>query len=112
MSICIGKSKVARFKAPGFFQRALLLDLIKVLTAMATDLEETASKMEFRFRNYPSLYHRLNVKRGLKGVSLKEWEKLGDVKTYTIAYLRAENVSRSIDLIVDALLAKLGQSLL
>lgn len=106
VSIGTGKPKVAGFKAPGAFQRVLPLDLIKVLSAITTNSETVASMMEARYQNCPSLYHRLNVERGLEQVSLEEWEKLGEVKTHTLAYLRTDDINQRIDLIINALVGK------
>lgn len=109
VSIGTGKPKVAGFKAPGLFQRVLPSELINVLANMATDTEAEASAMEARFQNCSGLYHRLNVERGLEDVSLEEWEKLGDVKQHTMAYLSDNAVSKRIDVIVDALVGKSQQ---
>lgn len=109
VSIGTGKPKVAGFNAPGLFQRVLPRELIKVLADMATDTEAEASAMEARLQNCPGLYHRLNVERGLDEISLEEWEKLGDVKQHTMAYLSDNAVSRRIDVIVDALVGKSQQ---
>ena len=106
VSIGTGKPKVAGFDAPGLFQRALPLDLIKVLASMATNSEAEASAMKARYQNCPGLYHRLNVERGLEEVSLEEWEKLGDVKTHTMAYLGGHDVSNNVNVIVDALVGR------
>lgn len=106
VSIGTGKPKVAGFAAPGLFQRALPSDLIRVLASIATDTEAEASAMKIRFQNCPGLYHRLNVERGLEEISLEEWEKLGEVKTHTSAYLANNTVSEEIDVIADALLGK------
>lgn len=106
VSIGTGKSKIAGFKAPGLFQRLLPLDLVKVLAAMATDSEVVALAMQTRYQHCDGLYHRLNVERGLEGVSLEEWEKLGEVTTHTVEYLRGKDISQRLDLIVNALLGK------
>ena len=108
VSIGTGKPKVAGFKAPGLFQRALPLDLINVLASMATDSEDEAKRMNERYRNCPGLYYRLNVERGLEEVSLEEWEKLGDVKTHTLAYLN--DVSKDVDILVNALVGRSSQT--
>lgn len=110
ISIGTGKPKVAGFEAPGLFQRALPLDLIKVLARMATDSEVEASLMKARYQNCPGLYHRLNVERGLEDVALEEWEKLGDVKTHSMAYLEQADVSKDIDVIVNALIGRSSQT--
>ena len=88
----------------------LPLELIKVLAEMATDTETEALAIKNRFQNCPGLYHRLNVERGLEEIALEEWEKLGDIKQHTMAYLSDDTVSRGIDVIVDALLGKTSQS--
>jgi hypothetical protein len=110
ISIGTGKPKVAGFKAPGLFQRVLPLELIKVLADMATDTETEASTMKARFQNCAGLYLRLNVERGLEEISLDEWDKLGDVKQHTMAYLSDDSISQGIDIIVDALLGKTSQA--
>lgn len=106
ISIGTGKSMTAGFKAPGIFQRAVPLDLIKVMKKMATDSEAEASRMKDRLRNCHGLYHRMNVEQGLELVSLQEWEKLGEVKTHTEAYLQDKTIKQEIGVIVDALVGK------
>ncbi len=110
VSIGTGRPKVAGFKAPGFFQSILPLDLIKVLATMTTDSEAEASVMEARYKNCHGLYHRLNVDRGLEDISLEEWKKLGEVQTHTMAYLGADDISQSIDVIVNSLVEKAAQT--
>jgi hypothetical protein len=107
LSVGTGKPKVTGFKKSGFgLQRVLPLDLIKALTSMATDSEAEAVEMKERYRNFPGLYYRLNVDRGLESVSFEEWEKLGEVKTHTMAYLNDQDVSREVDEIVKALIGR------
>lgn len=106
VSIGTGKPMVAGFKAPGPVQRLLPLELIKVLTSIAVDTEDEASRMQSRLHNCPGLFYRLNVEQGLQGISLEEWDKLGEVKTHTETYLNTDTVSQGIDVIVDALVGK------
>lgn len=110
VSLGTGKRKVAGFKAPGAFQRLLPLDLIKVLSAISTDSEAVASVMDARYQNCEGLYHRLNVERGLEQVSLEEWEKLGEVKTHTMAYLQTNGISQRINVIANALVGKAART--
>jgi len=77
---------------------------------MATDAGDEAKMAKERYKNCPGLYHRLNVERGLEDVSLEEWKKLGEVKTHTTAYLRRDEVSNDIDVIVTALAGKSGET--
>jgi hypothetical protein len=105
VSIGTGKPKMAGFRKPAFgLQRVLPLDLIEVLKNMATDSEATAVEMSQRYKHYTGVYYRLNVERGLEGVSLEEWEKLGEVKTHTLEYLNQDDISQNIDNIVAALI--------
>jgi hypothetical protein len=106
VSIGTGKPKAAGFEAPGLFQRALPLDLIKVVASIATDSEEENERMRKRYQNCSGLYHRLNVERGPEGVPLEEWDKLGDVKTHTMVYLGRDDISGDVDVIVRALLGE------
>ncbi len=110
VSIGTGKPKVAGFKAPSRFQRVLPLDLIKVITAITTDSEAVAAVMASRYQHCDGLYHRLNVERGLEQVSLEEWEKLGEVTTHTMEYLRGKEISHGLDTIVNALVGKPGRT--
>lgn len=112
VSIGTGQPKVTGIKTPGLFQRVFPSELIKALAGLATDTETEADAMKSRFQNYSGLYHRLNVERGLEEISLEEWEKLGDVRTHTMAYLNNSVVSLGIDVIVDALLRKTSQTFL
>jgi hypothetical protein len=101
---------VARFKAPGLFQRALSLDLIEVLASIATDTETEALVMKARSQKCPGLYHRINVERGIEEVSLEEWEKPGDVKTHTMTYLGGHDISNDVNVIVDALVGRSSET--
>ncbi|OBT69989.1 hypothetical protein VE03_00561 [Pseudogymnoascus sp. 23342-1-I1] len=106
LSIGTGMPKVSGFEAPGLIQRALPLDLINVLARMAADSDAVALEMKARYQNCPGLYHRLNVERGLEGVALEEWKKLGEVKTHTMTYLGQDDISTDVDVIVKALVGK------
>jgi len=108
VSIGTGKPSVSQFKKPGRIERMLpaSIDLVKAVAKLATSSEGDASAMETRYKNCPSLYHRLNVEEGLEEVSLEEWEKLPEVKTHTLAYLEREEVNQKINTIVNSLLGR------
>jgi hypothetical protein len=107
VSIGTGKPKVIRHEKSAFgLQRVIPTGLIKALASMATDSEEQALIMKERYRNCQGLYHRLNVNRGLESITLEEWEKLGEVKTHTMEYLRDQDVNRELDEIVKALIGQ------
>lgn len=64
--------------------------------------------MKEKYRKCVGLYHRLGVNEGLQNISLEEWERLGEVRTHTVAYLGDEEVSRDLDEIVKALTEESG----
>lgn len=105
VSIGIGKPKVARLVKSGIGVRKAL-SLIQVLEFMVTDSEEISEEFRKQFKSLPGLYYRFNVDKGLENVSFQEWERLGDVKTHTIEYLRNDQVSEKLDEVVEALLGK------
>jgi len=105
LSIGTGLPKVTSYKTPGTFspKRIFASDLVKALKDLATETEGTASQMKERFINCGSLYNRLNVDRGLEDVLLEDWEKLSEVTTHTMEYLRKPEISKSVDEIVLAM---------
>ncbi|TVY90325.1 Kinesin light chain, partial [Lachnellula willkommii] len=113
VSIGTGKPKTSGFKKANGIQRFLPagIDLIEALVKLATSAEGDASKMDVRYHNYPGVYYRLNVDRGLDTVSLEEWEKLHEVKTHTMSYLEDRDISQRIDDIVDSLLGNPAQTI-
>ncbi len=106
LSIGTGKSKVAGFSKPAGIARLLPLELIEVLKRMATSSEAQAMDAKERYRNFPGLYHRLNVDKGLEDIALKDWKNLPEVVTHTEKYLNDPDVSREVDKVVDALLGR------
>lgn len=106
VSIGTGSKSVSSYRKPGVFQRSVPLELIDTLAELATSSDDKAAMMETKFRNYPGLYHRLNVDKGLEKISLEEWDKLGEIRTHTSIYLRSGDTSQRIDGIVDCLLGR------
>ena len=103
ISIGTGQADVIGLKSPSGFQRALPLDIITALKQIVTDCELAAEDMEGRFKHRENVYFRFNVDRGLQGVTLDEWKKLGEVTTHTKEYIRKLAVSRTINAAADAL---------
>jgi hypothetical protein len=79
------------------------VELITVLKQIATSCEETANRLTRRFLERPDVYFRFSVTHGAGLISLEEWERIGEIKSHTEAYLRDPLVSKSIDLIVKKL---------
>ena len=103
LSVGTGLHRVPGFEPPSGSRRLLPIDLIKVLTRMATDSDEAETQMSKKFRNVADLYHRLNAGIELGEIKLYEWKRLSEVQAHTNAYLNTENVQRQLDVIVDAL---------
>jgi predicted acylesterase/phospholipase RssA len=110
VSIGTGSKIVSSFRRPGLFQRQLPVELIKTLVDLATSSDDKANLMETRCKNYPGLYHRFNVDKGLEKISLEEWDKLGEVKTHTLRYLQSGDISQKMDDVVDSLLGRTTRS--
>ncbi len=107
VSVGTGKPKVAGFSKPAFgLARVFPLELIEVLKKMATSSEVEATAAKERYRNFPGLYHRLNVDKGLEDITLKDWKSLPEVVTHTEKYLHDPDVSREVDEVVEALLGR------
>ena len=46
-------------------------------------------------------YFRFNVQQGLQKIELADWERLGEVETHTVAYMRLAEVDRNLDKVVS-----------
>ena len=106
LSIGTGRRSTVGLKKPDAFQKILPTDLVEVLAKMATDTEETAEQALRRFeplQGRPAVYFRLNVEHGMQGISLAEWEKLGEITAHTKAYLEGMEVRRKVEGVVGAL---------
>jgi hypothetical protein len=105
VSLGAGEQETLEFAKPNAFEKTLPLKLIRVLKTIATNTSRVAEETETHFKELPDVYFRLNVRRGMGNMSLDEWSKMGNVGVLTRGYLREENVSKSVDRLVDVLLA-------
>jgi hypothetical protein len=103
LSIGTGHPGTVGLTKPDAFQKVLPLELIKVLKQIATSCEETANRLTQRFIERPDVYFRFSVTHGAGLISLDEWERMGEIKAHTKAYLRDALVSKSIDSLVKIL---------
>ena len=111
VSIGTGQASVIKFDKPSLMGKMVPLELINALKNLATDSDRVAEEMHKRFLDSGNVYFRFNVDRGLEGISLEEWAKLGEVSTYTTNYLELAAVSANIDKVAEALMAsKLAQT--
>ncbi|CUA74603.1 Nephrocystin-3 [Homo sapiens] [Rhizoctonia solani] len=70
---------------------------------MATDSERVAEEMAIRFAETKGVYFRLNVDQGIQGMKAGDWEKLGDVKAHTTAYLGKIHTDQKVEELVRAI---------
>jgi hypothetical protein len=108
VSIGTGHRGTIGLGGAGTVQNLLPTKLIKVLKDITTDCESTAHRLSLRFRDIPSFYFRFSVVHGSQGISLDEWERMGELTQHTQAYMTDTAVSKAIDEVVDILLCKPG----
>ena len=106
LSIGTGHQGPIGLEKPDAFQRTLPTKLIGFLRKIATDCESEARERALMFRNTKDIYIRFNVAHGAGGISLAEWEKMGEVLTHTTAYIGDVTISAQIDKIVEKLAGK------
>jgi predicted acylesterase/phospholipase RssA len=104
VSIGTGHLGTIGLAKPDAFQKFLPLNLIQVLRKIATDCESTAKELKQRFEPFEKFYFRFNVTHGAEGISLDEWNKMGELTEHTKAYISEE--SKDIDEVVDVLCKK------
>jgi hypothetical protein len=106
VSIGTGQRSTIGLPKADAFQKWLPTKVIGVLQKLAVDSETTAEDLQKRFENVPGVYFRLNVEHGMQGITLEEWNKLGEVTTHTRKYLEKVKVSKEVDNIVKALIGE------
>jgi hypothetical protein len=104
ISIGTGKKKIIDIPKPVLFQRVVPMDVINAVVGIATDCEVISEAMARRFQHVQNVYFRFSVDRGMQGVLMEEWDKMNEVSAYTQQYMKMQNVDRSIEDAVDALL--------
>ena len=74
------------------------LSIAPALGEIATDCENTHDEVLLTFleNNARNSYYRLNVSQGLQRITLDEWRKKDDIKTYTDKYLRLNQTEQDL----------------
>lgn len=103
VSIGTGHPGTIGLAKPDAFQKVLHTKLIDVLKKIATDCEDTANGLSARFKDLEKFYFRFNVVHGAEGISLEEWEKMGELTEHTKAYMTEVSVLKAMDEAVDIL---------
>ena len=103
ISVGTGHPGTIGLARPDAFQKILPTKLIGVLKKIATDCEDTANGLSARFKDLEKFYFRFNVIHGAEGISLEEWQRMGELTEHTKAYMADVSVSKAIDEVVDIL---------
>jgi hypothetical protein len=108
ISIGTGQAGTISIEKPGLFQQVVPLDVIKAMTAIATDCETVSEAMALRFQNNPGVYFRFNVAQGMQGIKLAQWDQLDEVAAHTLQYLKMHEVDQSMDVAVEVIRKRHG----
>ncbi|KAG9094763.1 hypothetical protein FS749_011896 [Ceratobasidium sp. UAMH 11750] len=106
LSLGTGQKNVIRLRPAGGIPKLQLIGMPKMLQKIATDCEETHTRLEDRFRNRPNVYFRFNVEQGMQGIGLEEWKRLGEVQSHTLGYTGRSPANQNIDSAVSAMIAR------
>jgi len=104
ISLGTGMPRVLSLQNPTLFDTRFPKNWVQVLERTATECD-TAHQDMLRKKELRGKYFRFNVQQGLQGVSLMEWQKLGETASLTEAYLREVDVERKMNEVVAKLLA-------
>lgn len=83
------------------------VDPSRILKILTTDCEGVAQELHTRLYNIQA-YRRLNVDRGMEGIIMDDWTKLGAIESHTEAYIAAASVSESMDISLCHLRERIG----
>ncbi|KAG9085221.1 hypothetical protein FS749_004604, partial [Ceratobasidium sp. UAMH 11750] len=108
VSIGAGHPRTIRIPEPSPFQRIFPTNVIAAMKDIATDNERMAQMMAARFRGFSGVYFRLNVDQGTQDVRLGDWDRLGEVKAHTRAYMGKAETDKLMEGTVKALREKKG----
>ncbi|KAG8699756.1 hypothetical protein FRC09_006401 [Ceratobasidium sp. 395] len=89
-------------------QRIFPTSVIAAMKDIATDNERVAQAMATRFRGARDVYFRLNVDQGMQSVRLSDWDRLGEVRAHTRAYLGKVETDELVGRAVNAMRGRQG----
>lgn len=101
VSIGTGHRGAVGLAKPDAFQKIMPMNLVHVLKKITTDCEDVSHGLSVRFNALEKFYFRFNVVHGAEGISLEEWNKIGELKEHTKAYMTEVSVSKAINDVVD-----------
>ncbi|KAG5634733.1 hypothetical protein H0H81_000956 [Sphagnurus paluster] len=77
--------------------------LVDVLQKISTSCEDTAERMEKKFKHATEIYSRMSVEQGHQKISFKDWKRLPEIKTHTLQYLQLSNTIQKVKSIAEVL---------
>ncbi|EUC66924.1 calcium-independent phospholipase A2-gamma, partial [Rhizoctonia solani AG-3 Rhs1AP] len=105
ISIGAGHARTIQFPIPSRWDRTQ--DVI-VMKDMATDSERVAEEMVARFEGTSGVYFRFNLNQGLQNMNYGSWERLGEARAHTMAYLRKHETNQKLESAVRASMERRG----
>ncbi|KAG9079281.1 hypothetical protein FS749_008649 [Ceratobasidium sp. UAMH 11750] len=108
VSIGVGHPSTIRIPEPSPFQRIFPTSVIAAMRDIATDNERMAQTMAIRFQGFSNVYFRLNVDQGMQDVWQSDWDRLGEVKAHTRAYMQRAETDKLMRETVKAVREKKG----
>jgi predicted acylesterase/phospholipase RssA len=106
ISLGAGRAQTLAIPRPGWLGQVLPLDLVQAMRGIATDCEQKAQEVARRFQGLPDFYFRFNVEQGMQDIGLAQWERLGQVTTHTVQYMKMVEVDQNLDAVVAAVRAR------
>ncbi|CAE6526271.1 unnamed protein product, partial [Rhizoctonia solani] len=103
LSIGAGHARTINIPDYSISDRVFCTQDLVAMKNMATDSERVAEEMAIRFAETKGVYFRFNVDQGIQGMKAGDWEKLGDVKAHTTAYLGKIHTYQRVEELVRAI---------
>lgn len=88
VSIGSGKQQPIDISSQSFFHRVVPTQVVSGLKKMAFDGEQIATEVEQKCDSTPHLYFRFDAEEGLDNVGFGQWQKVPEVESWTLDYLR------------------------
>ncbi|KAG9087057.1 hypothetical protein FS749_003202 [Ceratobasidium sp. UAMH 11750] len=108
LSIGGGHPRTIHIPEPSPFQRIFPTNLIVAMRDIATDNERMAQTMAVRFQAVPDVYFRLNVDQGMQSVRIGSWDRLGEIKAHTRAYMLKARTNEIMEKAARAIVGRRG----
>ncbi|KAG9088863.1 hypothetical protein FRC06_001810 [Ceratobasidium sp. 370] len=108
LSIGGGHPRTIHIPEPNPFQRIFPTNLIVAMRDIATDNERMAQTMAARFQAVPDVYFRLNVDQGMQSVRIGSWDRLGEIKAHTRAYMLKAQINEMMGRAARAIVDRRG----